>query len=129
MIALFRTSWDSPIVRSMMTAFLASNADEVEQRIIGDFLKISGEGPAVAAFFAQLVGVDTGDLAQRIGVPALVIHGQEDRTVALAAGRELASLIPGARFEIIEGADHIQSTSARRTRELIVAFLAPPAPS
>jgi pimeloyl-ACP methyl ester carboxylesterase len=127
MISLFRSSWESPVVRSMMIAFLSPDADEVEQRVVDEFLRISGEGPAVAGFFQALLEIDTQELATRIEVPTLVIHGQEDRVVRLESGRDLASLIPRARFEIISGADHMQGIfNSPKTRELIAEFLAPP---
>ena len=43
----------------------------------------------------------------------------------LQHGRDLAALIPGAQFEIIEGADHYQGAfDSQKTRELITEFLA-----
>jgi len=38
--------------------------------------------------------------------PALVIHGVRDPLVPVAAGRQLASLIPGAKMDLIEGMGH-----------------------
>lgn len=43
---------------------------------------------------------------QRIRVPALVIHGDADPLVPLAAGRDTAANIPGARLEVIPGMGH-----------------------
>ncbi len=45
-------------------------------------------------------------LLRRITAPTLVIHGLADPLVPVAAGRELARLIPGARLELIEGMGH-----------------------
>ena len=45
-------------------------------------------------------------LLQQITVPTLVIHGEADPLVPVAAGRELGKLIPGARLEIIPGMGH-----------------------
>ena len=42
----------------------------------------------------------------RLRVPSLVIHGDADRLVPLAAGRATADAIPGARFEVVEGMGH-----------------------
>jgi 3-oxoadipate enol-lactonase len=39
--------------------------------------------------------------------PALVLCGAEDKVTPPALSRELASLIPQARLELIEGAGHI----------------------
>ncbi|MSO80902.1 MAG: alpha/beta hydrolase [Alphaproteobacteria bacterium] len=41
-----------------------------------------------------------------IAVPTLVLWGERDRIVAPGYGRGYAALIPGARFELIEGAGH-----------------------
>jgi pimeloyl-ACP methyl ester carboxylesterase len=42
----------------------------------------------------------------RIGVPTLVLWGASDGIVAPAYGRAYSARIPGARFEVIEGAGH-----------------------
>jgi 3-oxoadipate enol-lactonase len=63
-----------------------------------------GQAQAVAAY-------DSKDRVGQIALPTLVIHGDQDKTVPVERGRELASLIPGARLEIIEGAGHNFITS------------------
>jgi pimeloyl-ACP methyl ester carboxylesterase len=50
-------------------------------------------------------GSRTSALA-RVDLPALVIHGSEDRLVDPSGGRRTAEAIPGARFELIEGMGH-----------------------
>ena len=42
----------------------------------------------------------------RVNVPTLVIWGASDRLVTPDYGRKLAACIPGAKFELIEGAGH-----------------------
>ena len=42
-----------------------------------------------------------------IDVPALVIHGTADPMFAVEHGQALASEIPGARLEVVEGAGHV----------------------
>ena len=39
-------------------------------------------------------------------VPALVVHGDADRLVPIELGRRTAEVIPGARFEVVEGMGH-----------------------
>jgi pimeloyl-ACP methyl ester carboxylesterase len=46
----------------------------------------------------------------RIGVPTLVLWGASDGIVAPAYGRAYSARIPGARFEVIEGAGHHPET-------------------
>lgn len=46
------------------------------------------------------------ELIKSISVPTLVVHGAGDLLIPSEAGRETAELIPGARFELIEGMGH-----------------------
>jgi proline iminopeptidase len=43
---------------------------------------------------------------RRIDAPTLVLHGDEDPLVRLAAGKDVAASIPGARLHIIKGMGH-----------------------
>jgi pimeloyl-ACP methyl ester carboxylesterase len=58
----------------------------------------------------QLAAVlGTGDLrpyCRRISAPALVIHGDRDRMLPLAAGRAVARAIPGAKLHLIPDMGH-----------------------
>jgi 3-oxoadipate enol-lactonase len=62
------------------------------------------QGAAVASYHnrAGLASLD---------VPTLVLHGDQDRTVPWAMGRELADLIPGAQFVTLPGEGHNYLTS------------------
>jgi len=42
----------------------------------------------------------------QVSVPALVMHGDQDRLVDISGGRRTAEAIPGARFEVLEGMGH-----------------------
>lgn len=42
----------------------------------------------------------------KLTMPALVLHGDEDRTVPIAYGRELAETLPNSRFVELKGAGH-----------------------
>lgn len=43
---------------------------------------------------------------RQVRVPALVLHGDQDRLVDISGGRRTAESIPGARFEVLEGMGH-----------------------
>jgi pimeloyl-ACP methyl ester carboxylesterase len=63
---------------------------------------------------------------RRIRVPTLVLWGASDGIVAPAYGRAYSALIPGARFELVEGAGHhpeIEQPEAFAGR--VSAFLGP----
>jgi DNA-binding NarL/FixJ family response regulator len=49
-----------------------------------------------------------------VAVPALVLHRRGDRTVPIGRGRELASLLPNARFVPLAGDSHLPYLDDRR---------------
>lgn len=62
------------------------------------------------------------DLLKTISVPTLIIHGEDDPLIPVAAGVDTADCIPGARLEIIPGMGHnIPDALVPRFIELIVA--------
>jgi pimeloyl-ACP methyl ester carboxylesterase len=71
---------------------------------------IARRGLDTAAARRQLLAIlATGDRRpwlRQITVPTLVLHGTRDPLVPLAAGRETAACIPGARFVAIDGMGH-----------------------
>ena len=46
------------------------------------------------------------DALRELRVPTLVLHGSEDKLIGPSGGRRTAELIPGARFELIDGMGH-----------------------
>ena len=54
----------------------------------------------------RLERLDVESAANRVAVPWLVVHGEEDRTVELEEARLLARAAPNARLRIVAGAGH-----------------------
>ncbi|HVX33089.1 MAG TPA: alpha/beta fold hydrolase [Solirubrobacterales bacterium] len=52
-------------------------------------------------------GHDTQARLGDIAAPTLVIHGTEDKMIPFANGKLIASLIPGAHLEILDGVGHM----------------------
>ena len=61
---------------------------------------------ALATGLDILRSADLRDALARIALPSLVIAGEHDRLTPPAAGRELASRLPAARFELVARAGH-----------------------
>ena len=55
---------------------------------------------------AILASADRSKNLRRIMAPALVIHGQEDPLLPLAAGEEVARLIPNSRMMVVKAMGH-----------------------
>jgi 3-oxoadipate enol-lactonase len=60
-----------------------------------------------AGICAAIRDADFTEAARRIAVPTLCIAGDEDGSTPPDLVRAMADLIPGSRFEMIEGAAHI----------------------
>ena len=85
---------------------LAAGAlEDVRREVVETMSKID---PAAYRIGAEAVWLaDQRDRAAAIGVPTLVIVGEEDRATPPQLSEELAAIIPGARLETIPGAGHI----------------------
>jgi 3-oxoadipate enol-lactonase len=65
---------------------------------------------AVPVIMAQLQACYAHDASGRLanlGAPTLVVHGTEDEILPSVNARVIASHIPGARLEILDGAGHL----------------------
>lgn len=64
--------------------------------------------PANAGRFMRLFhDIDVVDLLPKVQCPTLVMHARDDVRVPLEEGRLMASLIPDARFVILESSNHL----------------------
>ena len=81
--------------------------------------------PAAYCIGAEAVWLaDQRDRAEHIRVPTLVLCGTEDKVTPPSLSRELAHLIPGARYEPIERAGHlINLEQADEFNTLVNAFI------
>ena len=100
--------------------------ERVSEHVIHASWKLAASSSATAS----LACVDTWieDFRQdvtSIDVPTLVIHGDDDRIVPLAAsGKRTAELVKGARLKVIEGGPHaITWTHADEINTELVSFL------
>lgn len=94
------------MAEARVDVLLAQPADPaVRSEVVETMAKIS---PAAYRIGAEAVWLaDQRDRAHDIRVPTLVLCGSEDKVTPPALSRELTHLIPGARYEPIEGAGHL----------------------
>ncbi len=76
-----------------------------------DFAAMAGALPARQATVQLQIQAVGGHQTQarlgQIATPTLVVHGTEDRMIPVANGELIASLVPGARLELLDGAGHM----------------------
>jgi pimeloyl-ACP methyl ester carboxylesterase/DNA-binding CsgD family transcriptional regulator len=70
------------------------------------YLRGTATGEAAAGFLELDFATDLRHVLPEVSPPALVLHRSCDRAVPIELGRELASLLPNARFVPISGDSH-----------------------
>ena len=78
----------------------------------------------LVASLRAIDGTSVYDLLSRVDVPALVLHGTQDKIVPYSHARKLAEAIPGARLITFEGGGHaLQGRDAVKVNRLIRDFV------
>jgi class 3 adenylate cyclase/pimeloyl-ACP methyl ester carboxylesterase len=118
--------WGNGAVREVFASLVMPSASEVERRF---FSEVSGESATpedFAAFSASEEKVDVKAFAAQVRVPTLIVQVRDDQMNPLASGKKAADSIPGARFIVIDGTDHIPmpgTLESEQIAQLVVPFL------
>jgi pimeloyl-ACP methyl ester carboxylesterase len=83
--------------------------------------------PTSESYLAQIAGImnfEAYSRLDRLSVPTLVIHGENDRLVPPGNGELIANRIPGARLVLLKNASHIFVTDQEEeSHNAILGFL------
>jgi len=117
-----RTTWEVNVSQTM-----AADGDAYER-----FTGIVARRPvAVPVIMAQLQACAAHDTCSRLPTltaPTLIVHGTDDEMLPVQNGRLIASRIPRAQLEIMEGVGHLFFWERpERSAELVRAHAAVPA--
>lgn len=129
LVKVTRTGWgkDNPAYRQLFTTFFIPGATQDQMSWFNELQRITTSPENAAMLLDQLGNIDVRDRLAQVRTPTLVIHARKDARVTLPNGRELAAGIPGARFVILEGQNHIlleQEPALEQFLENVNAFLA-----
>ncbi len=69
--------------------------------------RVSASAECAVRYLDTVANFDVRDLLPQVKAPTLVMHVRDDRRVPIAAGRDLATGIPDARFVTLPGNNHI----------------------
>jgi pimeloyl-ACP methyl ester carboxylesterase len=106
--------------REAVRALGMQDEDEVEAFI--DFIRYGASPGMLAALYRMNKEIDIRDVLPTVHVPALVLHGSEDRIVPVEAGEYTARRLASARFVELHGMGHL---ALRAGGTLIQAELEP----
>ncbi|MEA2684776.1 MAG: 3-oxoadipate enol-lactonase [Chloroflexota bacterium] len=88
-------------------AFITGQPERLEA-----WLQTLRDGDAMGFVRASRAVDERDDITARLGeihVPTLVVHGSEDAAIPVENAEALAAGIPGARFQLVDGAGHQSS--------------------
>jgi len=105
LVEFIRTNWQ---LGAQMLAGLFDPHASGDQIAEHTRMQRAAASAEAAAIFLELdLTADLRSVLPRVQTPALVLHRRGDRTVPIGRGRELASLLPNARFVPLSGDAHL----------------------
>jgi DNA-binding CsgD family transcriptional regulator len=108
----------------MIAVLLLPHGSGDEFAAVSQYHRQSAAADVAAAFLELDLTSDAGPFLPRLTMPTLVLHRKGDRTVPIGRGRELAALVPDARFATLGGDAHLPWMDDRReVRRALAGFL------
>jgi pimeloyl-ACP methyl ester carboxylesterase len=105
LISLVRAHWG--IGSKVLADLFSPGADAAGIELWAKYQRDCATPEVAAKILDLLYRTDIIHFLPGVRVPTLVLHRQQDRAMPFRLGRELASLILGARFVPLEGRDHL----------------------
>lgn len=114
--AVLRGGLKPPLTRAAIDAFLGPTSKRSRPQVVEHVRRAALAADIRSVRWAVRSVVperpDQRPLLSRIVAPTLVVAGTEDATFPVAETRAMADRIPGARFEVIDGAAHLVALEA-----------------
>jgi pimeloyl-ACP methyl ester carboxylesterase/DNA-binding CsgD family transcriptional regulator len=117
-----RTNW--PLAAQMLAGLIAPHASGDEIAVMSRHKRRAADAEVAAAFLELDLSSDARAVLPKVTAPSLVLHRRGDRTVPISRGRELAALLPNARFVTLSGDSHLpQLDDQRELQRALAGFL------
>ena len=104
LVDFVRVNWQ--LAAQMLAGLFVPRGSGDEIATLSRYQRHSAEADVAAAFLELDLTSDVRGFLPTLTMPALVLHRRGDRTVPISRGRELASLLPNARFVTLSGDSH-----------------------
>jgi pimeloyl-ACP methyl ester carboxylesterase len=128
LVDFVRTNW--PLAAQMLAGLFIPHGGGDEIAALSRYQRRSADADVAAAFLELDLGADLRPLVPTLTIPALVLHRRGDRTVPIGRGRELASLLPNARFVPLGGDAHLPwLDDQRELQRALAGFIDDAAPA
>jgi class 3 adenylate cyclase len=105
--------WGTGAAMSQAMASLSTNPDAV--KMFAKFERLSASPGAAKAYMSLNRLIDVTAILPSVHVPTLVLHRRTDAMIAVERGREVAALIPNAKYIEYPEGDHVPFTGDAET--------------
>jgi pimeloyl-ACP methyl ester carboxylesterase/DNA-binding CsgD family transcriptional regulator len=123
-----RVNWQ--LAAQMLAGLFVPHGSGDDIAALSRYQRHSAEADVAAACLELELTSDVRELLPTLTMPALVLHRSGDRAVPISRGRELASLLPNARFVTLSGDSHLPWMDDQRDLQRALAgFLDDAAPA
>jgi class 3 adenylate cyclase/pimeloyl-ACP methyl ester carboxylesterase len=106
-------SWGTGAVMARAAMSLSATPDAI--KLLARFERLSASPGAAKAYMSMNRLIDVTSILASVRVPTLVLHRSTDALISVERGRELAALIPGAKYIEYPGGDHVPFTGDTET--------------
>lgn len=123
---------DNPAFRQVFTSLFLPEASREQMDWYTELQRVSTTAENALQIGRTVYNIDVRELAEQVAAPTLVMHARRDSMIPFRRGRDLAALIPDARFEPLDSRNHILVESEpawERFLELLYDFLDVESPS
>jgi DNA-binding NarL/FixJ family response regulator len=110
-----------PLAAQMLAGLFVPRGSGAEIAGLSRYQRRSAEADVAAAFLELDLASEARAFLPRVTMPALVLHRRGDRTVPISRGREVASLLPQARFVALSGDSHLPWMDEQRDLQRALA--------
>jgi pimeloyl-ACP methyl ester carboxylesterase/DNA-binding CsgD family transcriptional regulator len=119
LVDFVRTNW--PLAAQMLAGLFTPHGGGDEIAALSRYQRRSADAEVAAAFLELDLASDARALLPTLTMPILVLHRRGDRTVPIGRGRELAALLPNARFVALTGDSHLPYLDDQRDLQRALA--------
>jgi pimeloyl-ACP methyl ester carboxylesterase/DNA-binding CsgD family transcriptional regulator len=127
LIDFVRVNW--ALAAQMLAGLILPHASGDEIAALSRHKRRAADAELAAAFLELELFGDSRPFLPHVTMPALVLHRRGDRAVPISRGRELAALLPNARFIALSGDSHLPHVDDQReVQRALAGFLDDAAP-
>lgn len=109
LLRAMKAGWgqDNPAFRQLYTSMFIPEGTPEQIGWFNELQRITTSPEVAVRMSKGAFSIDVSHLAPKVSAPALVLHASGDAVIPFEQGRQVAALIPGARFVPLDSKNHV----------------------